>query len=197
MPPPPSVAFIDICSLPGATTGVLANVDDFGGAPIAMPFAFGFYDGTYTQVIPHADGILGFGTDTSSFSTYGTWMLPSSAAPHPAIIAYGHDLFQRATGECFATLGTAPNRRFAWEENDAFVYDDATTHLTWDVFLNEGTNIIDVVYQTMTGSAAYPADGSNAVVGMQNATFTRSTTVEYQQVGSIVPGLRLRFVPSS
>jgi hypothetical protein len=161
------------------------------GATQTLPFAFRFFDGSYTQVTPSADGYLGFGATGTAWGGFSTYTVPSAASPAPAFFPFSRDLYQR-TGECFVTLGTAPNRRFAWEENAAYLFFDATTTVTFEVFLNEGSNTIDVIYQTLTGTGT---DGSQEMIGMQNATAALSYQWSYDVAGRLTPGLRIRFTP--
>jgi hypothetical protein len=189
--PPASVVFVDVCANPTATHQ-LANIDDGMGTAVTMPFSFRFFDGIYTQVTPSADGYLGFGATGTWWGAAYTYLLPGPTAPQPALFAYARNLVQRPTGICFATLGTAPNRQFVWEESDAYHYFDATTHLTWEVFLNEGTNTIDLIFQTLLGPGT---TGDMALVGMQNRTATRSYTYEHTTLGTLSSGLRVRFNP--
>ncbi len=193
-PVPASVTFIDVCGMSGVTSE-LATIDDGMGPSATMPFSFRFFDGTYTQVTPSADGYLGFGATGTNWGRYGSFIIPdtTTTVPRSAFFVYSVDLFQRG-GVCFTTVGTAPGRSLVWEENDARLFADTTSHLTWEVFLNEGSNTIDVIYQTITGPGT---SGDTTLVGMQNADATRSYVFEHNVAGTVSSGLRLRFTPSS
>jgi hypothetical protein len=188
---PPSVVWVDACSLAGHTVQ-LANVDDCAGTAVTLPFTFRFFDGIFMDVTPTADGYIGFGPTFNNSCSYGAFAPPMSTRPNPAFFYYARDLYQRAGGICMATMGTAPNRVFVHEMNDAYNYFDATTHLTIETFLNEGSNTIDVIYQTLTGTGT---DGSTSMVGGQNLNATRSFTYESSMAGSLSSGLRVRFQP--
>jgi hypothetical protein len=146
----------------------------------------------FTSVTPTADGYIMFGPTLNNSCFYGSFMPPDTTRPNPAFFYYGRDLFQRTTGICMATTGTAPNRVFVHEMFDAYHYADATTHLTIETFLNEGSNSIDVIWQTLTGPGT---DGSQSLVGGQNLSATRSFTYEFNRAASLTSGLRVRFQP--
>jgi len=109
-------------------------------------------------------------------------------------MAYHTDLYTRAAGICVAAVGAAPNRRQIVTFSDVHFCctDDPTVHMTFSVMLNEGTNVIDIVYQTMAGLGT---DGSRGTVGVQNGNGTVGTPYRCGIAGSIVSGLAIQFVP--
>jgi hypothetical protein len=189
--PPSSLQFIDVCSMPGATHE-LSGVDDGMGPPISLPFTFRFFGTSYTAITPSADGYIGLGSSGGSWGTYGIFDLPSTSAPSPVFFYYSRDLYQRVGGVCAITIGTAASRMFVLEMNDAYHYADASTDLTIETFLEEGTNAIDVIYQRLSGPGT---DGSMSNIGAQNADRTRSYVYESRRAGALSTGLRVRFVP--
>ena len=189
-PLPASEVFVDVCTTPGATH-YLASVDDGLTGVLTIPFGFRFFETVYTQVNVSTNGWIGFGAGSFSAYAYGPYNLPNVVAPRPAFFAMSANLVASAAGECFTTLGTAPTRQFVWEASGQLFYSPRMGSLTWEVFLNEGTNTVDVIYQNVTGT-----DGATVSVGMQNATSTRSFMYEYLRASSVTSGLRLRFTPS-
>jgi hypothetical protein len=190
-PLPASVVWVDACGAAGAVT-TLSLIDDGMGMTYTLPFTFTFFENMYTQITPSADGYIGFGATGTSWGSYGSFMLPGSFVPQPVFFAYSRDLYQRSGGECFAVIGTAPNRSVVWETNDAYNYFDSSTHLTFEAFLNETSNTIDVIYQTLTGTGT---DGSTSSVGMINASGSHYYQYEYNAAGTLSSGLRVRFSP--
>jgi hypothetical protein len=180
-------AFVDACTIAGHTN-LLATVDDGASALIAMPISFVFYGTTVTQYWVNADGAMGFGTP---FGTFIYPCLPSASDPELAIMPFAVDLVQRANGICVGVIGAAPNRQMVLTESDGYVYNDATTHVTYSVFLNESTDTIDVVYLTMTGANA---QGQTAVVGVQDGTGTDATQFSCDTT-SEPAGTAIRFTP--
>jgi hypothetical protein len=185
---PSSQAFVDACSIVGHTN-YLQNIDDGPTALIPMPIPFTFYGANVTQYWLHADGVMGFGTP---FPTYFfACPLPNATDPLSSIMQLAVDLHQTANGLCVAVTGAAPNRQLVITESDAYIYPDATTHLTYTTFLNETTNTIDIVYQTMMGTNA---QGQTAVVGIQSATL--ALAVQFScHTASVPGGTAIRFTP--
>jgi hypothetical protein len=188
---PTGVHWIDACAASGSTT-LLSNVDDGVSASQTIPFTFQYYGASYTTLLPSADGYVVFGTGTNA-SSYGTYPIPDPSRPRPAAFIYGRDLYQRATGVCVATVGTAPNRQYVIETNNAYHFLDTATMLTFEAILSEGTNTIDFVYNALSGPGT---TGEMALVGLQNDDGTLGTTFELSMAGSLMPGLVVRFTPT-
>jgi hypothetical protein len=164
----PTTAFVDACTIAGHTT-VLTTVDD-STSSITLPFTFGFYDYRGTAAWVSSNGVAGFGS-TPSIS-YSNSCLPSTGAPLNALFAFWDDLKTRATGVCYGTLGSAPNRVEVITWSDAQTLADASSHLTFSVILTETSNTIDVVYQTLSGTNS---SGQSATIGVQNTAGTIAT----------------------
>jgi hypothetical protein len=116
------------------------------------------------------------------------------ANPHPAIYAFGDDLFTRATGVCVATQGVMPNRQFVVTWEDAFLKSDSSSHLTFSIVLTETTNTIDLLFKTMTSGAE--AMGSMAVIGIEDSTGSRYATFSCNSPVITTTPLDVRFTPS-
>jgi hypothetical protein len=179
-------AFINACSLAGHTT-VLALVDD-STALLTVPFSFYLWDYNGTAAWVSSNGVFGGG---SLATTAWTESCPlGTSAPANAVLAFWDDQETR-TGVCYGTSGTAPNRKFVVTWSDSYSFSDSAAHLTYSVILNEGTNIIDVVYQTMTGVYA---SGTSAGVGITNTGSTRAAQYSCD-TASISSGTAIRFTP--
>lgn len=151
----------------------------------ALPFPFTLYGTTYdgstaalAQTVTFSKvGVITLG-GTADTTAGGNVKLPSCAttpcasAPKPAIFAFWDNLAYGTgannKGMCYATGGTAPNRYAAISWNSMRVAGTTATNLTFGAVLHEGTNNINLVYNTMTAGAR--AGGSNATVGVQNET---------------------------
>jgi hypothetical protein len=189
---PPGVHWIDACAAAGSTMW-LSYVGD-GTAPAqTVPFAFTFFGQTYASVQPSADGYVVIGSDVR-VAAVGTYPLPDPPAPHPALFVYGHDLMQRAAGVCVAVVGSAPNRQYVIETNDAAHYLDGASSLTFEAIITEGTNTIDFVYDTLSGIGT---TGESCVVGIQDENGLVASMYEFMTAGSLHNGLAIRFTPSS
>jgi hypothetical protein len=147
--------FIDACLLPGmvkatfTATSSYDAIDEGVTAALDLPFPFTLYGVAYSKYWFTTNGQLGFG-DTPSGSAFGQVTCPLSDARFttPIVLVYSTDLINRLdpdTGVCYATTGTAPNRKLVVTWKDSFFYDAwLTSHVTFSATLNEGTNVIDV-----------------------------------------------------
>jgi hypothetical protein len=179
-------AFINACSLAGHTT-VLPAVDD-ATALLTVPFTYYLWDYNGTAAWVSSNGVFGGGSVGTTAYTESCPL--GTSAPANAVLAFWDDQVTR-TGVCAGTSGTAPNRKFVVTWSDSQSYIDSTAHLTYSVIISEGSNIIDVVYQTMTGTYA---SGISAGVGITNTGSTR--TVQYScDSASISSGTAIRFTP--
>jgi hypothetical protein len=172
--------FIDACSLPGMTratfnaTGSIAANDEGVTAALSLPFPFTLYGTAQTKFWITTNGQLGFGA-TPGGSAFGqaTCPLPDQRFTSPIVLVYSADLVARLdpnAGVCYATTGTAPNRKLVVTWKDFFFYDCwLTSNVTFSATLNEGTNVIDVAIDRV--DATYmPAvvGGGIAALGKQS-----------------------------
>jgi len=135
-----------------------------------------------------SNGFIYFGA--SSFaSTSGA--IPERTDPNGVIAAYWLDLLTRDTGVCIGTVGTAPNRRYIVQWADAAYYPTRVGNLTFEIVLNETTNTVDMIYQSLgTPERALTVgletlDGVDAAVLCSNSRGCPVTT-----------GTRIRWVPT-
>ena len=138
---------------------MLADLDD-EALPLMLPFRFRFYGLTTEAAWASSNGIVGFGQSTTDFQN-----ACGGSSVSLAVMAFWDDLATRQRGVCVATLGASPNRQFVVTWNDAFILGLPASHLTFSVILNEGSNVIDVLYGTMTGGGALSA-GQDATIGL-------------------------------
>jgi hypothetical protein len=143
-----------------ATSGFDA-IDEGRTAALDLPFSFTFYGTSHTKYWITTNGQLGFG-NTLGGSLFGevSCPLPSAGFSTPIVFVYSTDLITRVQpdhprgpvdpndpnfGVCYATTGTAPNRKLVVTWKDSFFYEGwNTSHVTFSATLNEGTNVIDV-----------------------------------------------------
>jgi len=168
---------------------VLPGLDD-GAFQTPLPFPFRYWTtdlamGAMVNVCTNGwigmDGVPG---------TQYSGSIPTTAAPNAMIAAHWGDLETRATGICIATVGTAPNRQFVVEWNDAEYLADSMAHLTFEVILSESGGFIDVAYNDTTRALAKiigieDQGGINAIGGCPAGATTCVPTV----------GTRARFTP--
>jgi hypothetical protein len=188
--------FVDACAVPGRMQFLQSSSSSTSltSMPVPIPFPFQFFGVPVTTLVVSVSGFVVF--DGSSRTTpVSPAMYPTTSAPRPAAFLYARPLQTRVNGVCVATVGTAPNRRLIVHWSDAQHYLDSTpaTHLNMELVLNEGTNTLDYVYDTLTPEAI--TSGASASVGMQNEDATRGTTYFHREAMRLASRVALRFTP--
>lgn len=158
-----------------------APVDDDITAQLPLGFTFNFGGVNYTQVQIMSNGRLQFNNGYCGYGTQTTGSPPTYTYPYPdaslsrTMRIYGVDLDATpsgASGVCptatcyvsYATVGTAPNRRFVvtWVNVPEWSSTTRTGSFNLQVILEETTN--EFVYQF--GPSSHPTGGS-AQIGWQ------------------------------
>jgi len=195
--------FVDACALDPAPSRATGKVTK------ALPFALTIFGdsgsvklsgyGTSMSLSYGNDGVVVLGT--IGLPGPNSVSLPSAAAAGPAAYVFWDKLsFNGAAGDtatsamCFAVTGSAPNRVAIVEwKNMKFTDDKGTqndrSHLTFEVKFFEGNDRVEYVYQTMTSATQAPrAQGSAAVVGLQNGLAASGAVGGYATIGSTKGG---------
>jgi hypothetical protein len=183
---PADVMFVDACAAPGARR-VLANVDD-SQVTDTVPFPFRYWGAPVSSVNIASNGFINFDGVTSA-STSGA--IPDRSTPNGVVAAYWLDLLTRETGVCIATLGAAPNRRFVVQWADAAYYPSRTANLTFEIALNETTNTIDMLYQSLGTTSSGVTLGLETIDGTDGAILCSGSTA-----CPVMSGSRFRWVPT-
>lgn len=188
---PSPLSWTDACTTPGASLWL--TLSDDGVVPVNIPFTFQFYGIPYGMVNVSANGLLSF---SSSSVTWNNTILPTANVPN-SVFAFWDDLIQR-TGVCTVTTGTAPNRRFITQWNNATFFGslDLTANLTFEAVLSEQTQTIDLLYQTMTGEGLR-SSGSSATIGIQEGAGAGFDLVAFNTPRAIRSGDAFRWTPQS
>ncbi len=162
-----------------------------------IPFEFSFAGATFTAIWPVTSGyaVLGPSEPLNVRGSFGPLPDLSERAMLAPFLA---DLSLRpapTSDICVLATGAAPNRHLAIEWLDAFYTPlPASTHLTFELVLNEGENSVDFIYQRLdpsTGPDASRVDGSNASVGLQTGFGERYI----RHVGAVETTSGVRFAP--
>jgi len=183
------VPFINACTAAGHTEH-LAGLDD-SGALVPLPFAFRYWATNLAagaMVNITTNGWIGM-NGLAGASLSGT--VPSTFTPNAVIAPHWTDGYTRGP-ICVATIGTAPSRQWVVEWNDTYYCcgDTGIVHNTYEVILSEGSNLIDLAYQTMTSARA-------ATMGLEDQTGAMGINACPGGTGTCIPtaGQRVRFVP--
>lgn len=173
----------------------------------SLGFTFNFGGAGYTQAVISTNGYLAFdGIGEGAFNYQATnFLIPVSNAGG----VYGSDVFlapfwdalQMPTlsgftrGVFATTLGSAPNRRFVVEWNQMGLQSaPASTSLTFQVVLFEGSNQILYQYASLSGLGS---DGSSATIGLEYNGGHSGLQFSYNEIGAARPGQAIRFYPQT
>jgi hypothetical protein len=142
----------------GTTQLLAANVDDTASPVTNIGFDFYFQGARFAQFSINENGVLRLGAGAQAGSPYK----PLAQAGLSIITAYGADQRTHAgDGKVhFKVSGSAPNRVLVveWLNNQADFNTGGTANLTYQVRLYETTGVIELVYGSLTMSAAGAAD---------------------------------------
>jgi hypothetical protein len=192
--PTPVPAFIDACSLTGHIT-VLQNHDNASISGLILPFAFPFYGEPEKTYWVNTNGVMGFGTSASNLSTTQCPLPQSQFNPHPAIYAFGDDLYTpMTTGVCIGISGITPNQQLVITWEDVFFAQTMSGDLTFSVVLTQTTNSIDLMYGKMMGGSR--AQGDQATIGMEDTSGMLSTQFECHVPVITSTPFDVRFTPN-
>lgn len=113
------------------------------------------------SLTPNGSVVMNTATNAGDRTPLGSPMLPNFV-----IGPYYRDQLNRGP-QCVVTVGTAPTRRWVNQWNDAAnccaLPDFMMIHLTYEVILHEGSNVIDFVYQRLDGARP-------GYIGLENDT---------------------------
>lgn len=165
----------------GATD--IGNHGDDTVTTIALPFPVTFYETTYTSVVLSSNGNAQF---SSASSAYSNTCLPAAGMSN-VVLLHWDDLRTDAAGDGIFTsvTGLTPNREF---------HIDWRTHLfsgggpvRFELRLHEGSSAFEVIYDTVSGTAA------SATIGCQRGGGTSYTQHACNQAGIVAAGTQLSF----
>jgi hypothetical protein len=156
------VGFEDI-SLFGSPS--LASACDDCGEIVPLGFTFDYFGVPQSTVGISSNGYLAF---SGPLDTYLNLPIPSSAGPNGVIAGYWDDLNPLLGGEVrYATLGTAPYRRFIAQWSDVPHYGIGEALHTFQIVLSETTGEIVLRYLDvpLPGGAISPTVGAEDASG--------------------------------
>ena len=167
----PAYDFVNITS----TGTELSLYCDDCGTTVTLPFAFTVYEHTYTQINVSTNGFLTFDPNSCTGVYYPDLQWTSCA--RNLVAGYWEDLDPRLGAPTRTprfgdriltqTIGAEPNRVFIVSWSVVHHYSGADPVVTFQIKLFEGTNDIEVHYESA------PSDGGLHMVGIVNATAQR------------------------
>lgn len=188
-----------VAAVNGSTLIVGSQADDAAlGVTLPAAFAFNVYGTPVTQLRVTTNGVVLFNTAGGS-ATANTAPLPTSTYSTPTLFAHWDDLDMRTAnvtggGIYSATSGVAPNRTVDLEWRAARYRSSTPTPLSptivFTVRLHETTNLIEVIYSTLTGNGG-GANGGAAIVGIQETGSGTSFTQFSANAAVLTAGQKL------
>jgi hypothetical protein len=135
--------------------------DDQVSGPIPIGFSFDFFGTPYTDVYVSSNGFLTVLPGQSNGCCTGQ-PIPTAGSPDGIISPWWEDLFPPGGGSIkYQLLGSAPNRYMIVQYTNIQHYPSGNP-VTMQVKLFEGTNVIEVHYQSA------PSDGGTHSAGVEN-----------------------------
>ena len=160
----PAFVWNDITATGTQITGL---TDDSYAGPVDLGINFPFYANTYSQVYVGSNGILTFGSGSTSLSNQN---IPDAGTPNDLIAWFWDDMNPGTSGQVYyQTIGD----EFVIQFNNYNEYG-GTGQITAQVRLNKNGNIM-LYYNTITGGL----DILSATIGIENATGTIATNINY------------------
>jgi gliding motility-associated-like protein len=189
----------DLLGLDTASTGI--SLDDDYSFVVPIGFSFDYYGVPRTRLVIGDNGLLNF--DTTLALATCPYMITAALAGNPSvyncICGPWCDVNVGTAGSgiiTYATVGTAPNRRFVATWCRTNMYFCTANYLTTQIILSETSNLIEVHighHDTCSWNGGY------AIVGVQNATGSLSTAAPGRDYPSrwVVDREAWRFTPSA
>src|SRR5262245_8233290 len=161
---------------------------------MTLPFDFSLFRDTYlagSRISIASHGYLSLVAD--SIAEFQNSQLPAQtqsrrggrtgSVPPSLIAPFWDDLIMKSGSSVTVnTFGAAPNRKLVIEWSNMSVLneggDDLNSSLTFEAILFEGSNDVQLVYQSMSGPRS---DGSGATVGMQDAKRSTGVLTSFNQ----------------
>src|SRR5512133_3210149 len=172
----------------------LGYVDDASYGPFNIGFSFTFYGNTYTQFYVNSNGMVLFGTGSSS-SAEAT--IPTAAIPNNFIVAFWDDLIVDASGKIlYTTIGAAPNRKLIIQFNNMGFYAMPPYMGSFTVILNETSNIIRVQNRLIVDNTSARAHGESAAIGIESSDGLAGIQYAYHDPAAVSTGKAITFTPS-
>ncbi|MEY4293301.1 MAG: hypothetical protein RIQ61_1699 [Bacteroidota bacterium] len=150
----------------------LSLTDDLYTSVINIGFPFTFYGNTYSQCVFSSNGYICFNTANAGlFSPWSiTGGIPGNTALLNSIAAFYSDIFPTSGSLDYATVGTAPNRKFIVSFCDIPMFSCTTLKTSFQIILFETTNEIEIHIANAPLCTTW--NGGLAIEGLQNATGT-------------------------
>lgn len=156
-------------TLATSTNVAFSASDDAYTGPLPIGFPFNFYCNDYTNIYACTNGFLSFTALTSAYITNTT--IPTASTPNNILAFAWDDLYH--TSSSYATIGTAPSRKFVYNYlGYRLGYSTATVNV--QIILEEDTRAIEY---HITAIDPNNAATLSMTQGIENSTGSAGTVV--------------------
>jgi hypothetical protein len=187
--------------------GADPGVDDIRG--IDVPFPFTLYGETFSDQQPLFVGADGRAGVTLGWVPGSNMDFPVTGTSH-VFFPFWDSVNPRVDGVCYATVGSAPHRKFVVTWDNADIVSANNENLTFSLVLEEGTDAFEFQYHRWTWDQSCDATngpnvseqsaGGDATVGVQGSSSVRKrvsfNTIFLPIDGCPAEGLKYRFDPN-
>ena len=197
----------------GTNTGLYG--DDITGGPYPIGFNFTYFGNTYTELYPNTNGNVSFGnidhiwwinntlssTDGGNLSGLGGHDIgPWTNTIYPFwddlitkdTFAPGEDIKNKTI--YYTTIGTAPHRHFIMQWTNMYFFQQPDLPMgTFQMILDEGTNVIHFQYRDLLGGPL--SLGQSATIGIKGNDDTQFNEVSFNNP-SLTQGQAITFTPN-
>lgn len=133
---------------------------------VSLPFAFNFYDSTYTGLYVSSNGLVSFG---SGFSNYSNDCIPSAGTPNNAIYAFWDDLVPIGGSNGNVYVKQVDSNTFVIEWHNVRKYGTSYSYHTFEIVLRRD-HTITLQYHSLgtTSSATVGVENRNGLLAQQH-----------------------------
>lgn len=180
-------------AFPAGDTKLAMSSQTAGTGRFDLPFPVGLYGRTYRAASATTEGVLAFGTVSSSSVNAS---LPTTGGPNGALYPFWDNLqidsASSESGVYWAARGTAPHRSVVVEWRDVQITASTTQRISFAAVIGEDGSV-SYHYKDI-GPGTYE-NGSSATVGIESDTGTDALLYSYNQA-TVADGMSLSFSTS-
>ncbi|MBI5097014.1 MAG: choice-of-anchor J domain-containing protein [Nitrospirae bacterium] len=172
-------ATYDWIEISGSGTNTGISCDDCS-VFVPMEFNFTFFGNIYSSIGIGSNGILSFGSGSSQYSNQD---IPTPGYTNNFIAPFWDDLYIGIGDVYYQTIGSAPNRKFVVQYNNAdFCCSNNNGNLYFEAILSENDGSITYQYMDMLSTNAARGGGNSATIGIENAGGTDGLKYSFNTV---------------
>ncbi len=159
-------------------TEITGRSDDSMSGVLNVGFTFNFYGNDKTIFYLCNNGFISF---SGANCAYINATIPTAGTPNDFIAPFWDDQFT-AGHVYYQTIGSAPSRQLVVSFDGIDPYSNrGTAALSYQIILNESTNVIKLQYKDVDSGIAGYGGGVAATIGIENSTGTDGLLYSFDQ----------------